>query len=144
VGPGACASCHPAAVAAWNASKHRQAYADLAGRRKQYALACVACHVEGWQRPSGVCRIDRTEGHDFVGCESCHGPGSLHVASGGHEATARPDAATCRTCHDLENSPHFDVATYLLQILVPGHGAPPTRRHSGEDPMRRADGGPER
>jgi hypothetical protein len=72
-----------------------------------------------------VCRLDKVAGREDVGCESCHGPGSLHVEGpSADNITARPGQDVCVTCHNRENSPHFDFATYLPKVLGPGHGQP--------------------
>lgn len=67
--------------------------------------ACVDCHEE-------VTRDFKTADHsrlqakgknaENMGCESCHGPGSLHVKSGGAAHTIvnpRKDPETCFQCH---------------------------------------------
>jgi hypothetical protein len=36
----------------------------------------------------------------------------------------KPDQAACVKCHEHENSPNFDFAKYLPQVLGPGHGQP--------------------
>jgi hypothetical protein len=73
-----------------------------------------------------VCRLDKVAGRENVGCESCHGPGSLHAEDPSSEnITARPGQVVCVKCHNPENSPHFDFATYVPKILGPGHGQPP-------------------
>jgi hypothetical protein len=125
VGNTACLDCHPEAEAVWKGSKHAHAYATLVGVSKQFHTACVGCHVTGLARPGGVCRIDRVKGRENVGCESCHGPGSLHAqAPSSDNILAQPGEARCVGCHTSENSPHFDFALYLPQILGPGHGQP--------------------
>ena len=76
-----------------------------------------------------MCRLDKVQGREDVGCESCHGPGSLHAAAPAKANIAgSPGRALCVTCHNLENSPHFDFATYLPRVLGPGHGQPPAAR----------------
>ena len=104
-------------------TKHPRAYEALQNEGKQYHLDCVGCHVTGWKQPQGVCRIDQTEGRREVGCEMCHGAGSLHAA-GPTKTNIKSDvtAATCTGCHDAENSPHFDFDAYVAKILGPGHG----------------------
>ena len=123
VGQAACASCHPAAQAFWETTSHAKAYATLEEAHKQYDLSCISCHVTGWDRPGGACQIDKVEGRKDVGCESCHGPGSLHVAAPSKENIAlRVSERTCRTCHRPDHSLEFDYATYLSRVLGPGHG----------------------
>lgn len=125
VGSTGCLGCHPGAARAWQATKHAGAYEALVQKGKQYHLDCVPCHVTGWQQPGGVCRIDKTEGREGVGCESCHGPGSTHVQLPTKLTMPRTVApATCTGCHDRENSPFFELETYRKKIVVPGHGMP--------------------
>jgi len=126
VGSEACRSCHPAPFAVYEKTGHARAYATLEAVQKQYRLDCVACHVIGFQLPGGVCRVDQVEGRKNVGCESCHGPGSLHVADGTRTSVPRPrpGPSVCVGCHTAENSIHFDFAKYLPRVLGPGHGAP--------------------
>jgi hypothetical protein len=123
VGSAACRSCHPDAFPVWEASKHAHAWETLEAVGKQHHLNCAGCHVTGWAQPGGVCRIDRTAGREDVGCESCHGPGSRHVTAPSAETiVGRPGEQACVGCHNPENSPHFDFATYVPRILGPGHG----------------------
>lgn len=123
VGQEACASCHPAAQTFWETTSHSRAYATLEQANKQYDLSCISCHVTGWDRPGGACRIDRVEARKDVGCESCHGPGSLHVQAPTRDnIDLRVPEAACRSCHRPDHSLEFDYATYLGRILGPGHG----------------------
>ncbi len=125
VGDEACRDCHEEAFPIWEKSKHHEALKTLEQKGKGLHLDCVGCHVTGWQQPSGVCRIDKLEGHGQVGCESCHGPGSAHVEDPDHvKADSRREAKVCTGCHDRENSPAFDFEKYVAQILGPGHGHP--------------------
>ena len=126
VGNEACRSCHPAPFAVYEKTGHARAYATLESVQKQYRLDCVACHVIGFQQPGGVCRVDQVDGRKDVGCESCHGPGSLHVADGTGKSVVRPrpGPSVCVGCHTPENSIHFDYARYLPRVVGPGHGAP--------------------
>ena len=74
---------------------------------------CAACHeaeVRDFKR-SPHARIsipDARDGVDGQGCESCHGPGSLHVQSGGGRGTfiinpgKKPEA--CFQCHLSTNA----------------------------------------
>jgi hypothetical protein len=130
VGNGSCQECHKEAFPVWEKSKHSHAWETLEAAGKQFHLNCVGCHVTGYEQPGGVCRLDKVAGREDVGCESCHGPGSLHAEEPGTEnIVAKPGRELCVTCHNPENSPHFDFATYLPKVLGPGHGqassAPP-------------------
>jgi hypothetical protein len=123
VGNGACQECHAEAFPVWEKSKHHHAWQTLVDVGKQFHLNCVGCHVTGYEQPGGVCRLDKVSGREDVGCESCHGPGSLHAEDPTpRNIAAQPGRALCITCHNPENSPHFDFATYLPQVLGPGHG----------------------
>ncbi len=126
VGSATCEACHPLAVQAWRKTKHARAYAALTEAGKGFHLDCVSCHVTGWQQPGGVCHVADTDGFEHVGCEACHGGASLHVTT--MKKTDIDRAATserCVSCHDRENSAHFEHTRYVAQLLVPGHGLPP-------------------
>jgi len=126
VGNTSCRECHAEAFPSWEASKHHEAWETLEKAGKQFHLNCTGCHVTGWEQPGGVCRLDKVAGREDVGCESCHGPGSLHAEDPTSDnIVGSPGQALCVTCHNRENSPHFDFATYLPRILGPGHGQPP-------------------
>jgi Cytochrome c554 and c-prime len=125
VGNAACAGCHAGAFGVYDTTGHARAYRELERVHKQYRLECISCHVVGIQQPGGVCRVDGVSGRDAVGCENCHGPGSLHLAHPKAQPVARPapTRAVCVGCHTAENSPQFDFSVYLPRVLGPGHGA---------------------
>lgn len=124
VGNKACQECHQEAFPVWEQSKHSHAWATLEEKGKQFHLNCVSCHVTGYEQPGGVCRLDKVAGRENVGCESCHGPGSIHAEDPTPKNIVRsPGRELCVTCHNPENSPHFDFATYFPRVLGPGHGA---------------------
>ena len=123
VGTAACAECHPEAFAFYRTTKHAHAYVTLAAVGKQYRVDCVRCHVTGYDQPGGACGVDRVEARKNVGCEACHGPGSIHADDPSSDnVRAKPGREVCVGCHNQENSPHFDFALYLPQILGKGHG----------------------
>jgi len=79
--------------------------------------ACADCHEE-------IARDFKTADHSLLqakgknaenaGCESCHGPGSLHVSSGGGAHTIinpRKDPETCFQCH-LEVRSKFSLPNH--------------------------------
>lgn len=123
VGNTSCQECHAEAFPLWEKSKHSHGWATLEEKGKQFHLNCVGCHVTGYEKPGGVCRLDKVAGREGVGCESCHGPGSIHAEDPTPKNIVRnPGRELCVTCHNTENSPHFDFATYLPRVLGPGHG----------------------
>jgi hypothetical protein len=125
IGNAGCRGCHPATLPVYQRTGHSRAYIALERVDKQYRLECVACHVVGIQQPGGVCRVDRVSGRDQVGCENCHGPGSLHGARPAAQPIPRPAPGreVCVGCHTPENSPQFDFSVYLPRVLGPGHAA---------------------
>ncbi len=148
VGAAQCGSCHQGPkmgyqLSLWRLSPHAQAYAVLstpaaeAIARKmgvsgpaQLAAACLRCHVTGGGPGAAVTKsYDLTEG---VGCESCHGAGSEHMA----EAVMRdrPGAArgglkpvtprTCAACHAQAHGKPFDFKTARAKIAHPTRPVP--------------------
>ncbi|MEL7367280.1 MAG: UshA-like (seleno)protein [Myxococcota bacterium] len=123
VGTAKCAGCHPDAFAFWKKTKHAAAWKTLTKDNKQYDLTCVGCHVVGYQKPGGFCRVKDVSGFEDVGCENCHGPGSIHAESGDASAIVlKSTEATCADqCHVPEHSDAFNYSTYLRQVTGPGH-----------------------
>ena len=126
VGGEACDDCHSDAVTFWKTTRHAQAWETLEERGQQFDFDCVGCHVTGWERPGGS-TLAHNETLRDVQCETCHGPGSIHVAKGGEEqppaVTRMPDEKLCATqCHTKEHSDTFDLQPYLRDIVGKGHG----------------------
>lgn len=120
-----CVDCHEEANDVWKKTPHAHAYQSLVDKGRQYDVACIGCHVMGYGKAGGACSIADVKGRENVQCESCHGAGSVHAEKGAHGDIAREvTTATCKTCHDPENSPHFNDKTYRPQVLGPGHGEP--------------------
>jgi 2',3'-cyclic-nucleotide 2'-phosphodiesterase (5'-nucleotidase family) len=127
VGTEACSDCHSDAVDFWNTTRHAHAWETLVERGQQFDYDCIGCHVTGWDKPGGS-NLANNETLRDVQCETCHGPGSIHVAKGGEEkppAVVRmPDEKMCATqCHTKEHSDTFDLKPYLRDVTGPGHGA---------------------
>ncbi|MGR3179165.1 MAG: multiheme c-type cytochrome [Candidatus Anammoxibacter sp.] len=113
-----CGTCHTNIFADWKETKHFRAYETLQKDGDQFDPECVKCHVVGFDYSTGFKSIDKTPGLKGVGCESCHGFGSIHVTD-----TTIPYKKDyqkeCAKCHDPENSPHFEYATYWKKIKHP-------------------------
>jgi hypothetical protein len=125
VGIETCSTCHEDARAVWDKTAHAGAYKTLSSQFKEFNLDCVSCHVTGYERPGGstVTFVDALKN---VQCETCHGPGSLHVKSAGKTAipAAKPKADLCESCHHPPHVHSFDANTKMSLVLGPGHGRP--------------------
>jgi hypothetical protein len=137
VGGETCDDCHGDAVAFWKTTRHAHAWETLEERGQQFDFDCIGCHVTGWDQPGGS-NLAHNDTLRDVQCETCHGPGSIHVAKGGEEkplAVHRmPDEKLCATqCHTKEHSDTFDLKPYLRDITGEGHGAS-LRKALGDGP----------
>ncbi|MGN6109475.1 MAG: multiheme c-type cytochrome [Kofleriaceae bacterium] len=126
VGSAACDDCHSDAVEFWSKTRHAGAWKTLVDRGQQFDLDCIGCHVTGWEQPGGS-DLTHNEALRDVQCETCHGPGSLHVFKGGEEKPSTmiraPRADLCATqCHTKEHSDTFEYVAYLRDVVGPGHG----------------------
>jgi hypothetical protein len=112
---------------------------------------CAGCHLTGWERyqdkatgqflvravndPGGDMNIDDDPELDEinVGCESCHGPGSEHVANGGRSRfivnprllSAERSSVVCGRCHDRRQGYGGPTAGYTQAISEAGALAGP-------------------
>ncbi len=121
----------------WTQMNHAKAFEDLdTDQAKAYAedaglsappqesAECLRCHVTAYdvaaKAPHKAIAVE-----DGVQCESCHGPGSEHLAFGKKNMTnkdiaadvdrliVRPDATACVKCHN-EESPAWNTEKYTL------------------------------
>jgi 2',3'-cyclic-nucleotide 2'-phosphodiesterase (5'-nucleotidase family) len=127
VGSERCGQCHAPALAWWKDHPHGNAYATLERRDSQFNLGCVGCHVTGYNRPGGS-TVAHVEALTNVGCESCHGPGSLHAQKPRVEPSKnvrkQVDRTVCVQCHNAEHSDRFAYDAYVVRLRAPGHGLP--------------------
>jgi hypothetical protein len=128
-GSAACSHCHADEHHRWNESTHAHAWDTLTTRGAHVDSFCQQCHTTGFGSSGGFQSAQRSGDMVNVGCESCHGPSSAHAA--------KPDKRTpfvardqCTRCHDHENSPEFEFATYWDQIQ---HG-PAAKAHGAQAP----------
>jgi hypothetical protein len=111
------------AIGFWKQTKHAEAWETLEKIDKQFNFECIGCHTTGWDQPGGASLGNYQEFVD-VGCENCHGPGSLHEDAPRkvRMATREPPRDLCVKCHSEEHSDTFDYAAYLRDVTGPGHG----------------------
>ncbi len=143
VGAETCGRCHTAAFTSWAGGDHSRAalvFGMRAGREMMaragtagFQLSCRACHAP----PDTVAPISpdgsfRSE--DGVQCETCHGPGSLHVqlrtapesdSTRSGLVPVRADTAFCLSCHRAGKplhdatalrTPRFDKSLFWKRI----------------------------
>lgn len=162
VGAAKCKSCHNAEdkggmFAKWSESPHAKAYQQLASEEaKQVAAAkgiadpqqapeCLRCHVTA--HGSAADLLDKGyKLEEGVSCETCHGPGGLHVkarmrAAAKGEGKGQPgpleipagenrlpDEALCRSCHNPESPTYkefqFDERLLKIRHLHPNRKQP--------------------
>lgn len=106
VGSAACAGCHEAQYKAFE-QYSKKAHSSrnirlMAGKLTPEELSgCFACHVTGYGKPGGFVSFEATPELADAGCEVCHGPGSVHAASGDPAAIkGKLTLADCRGCHN--------------------------------------------
>jgi predicted CXXCH cytochrome family protein len=77
----------------------------MAAKSHVWDLLCVACHTVGAQVEfnSTTSEWVATWEEEGVGCEACHGPGSVHIKPKGEDRLdfiwSTEDAVTCGNCH---------------------------------------------
>ena len=136
-----CKTCHLTEYKSWQLTPHAKALevlktadaakvAEMAGRlgvKVEGAAAespeCLKCHVAGHGLAGGYPGADSTKTAALSGvtCESCHGPGSKHVAAAREVKktfiNGKVSENFCRGCHTPTMSPKFDFAEYAKKGL---------------------------
>lgn len=91
VGSEKCKACHVEEYKVWSGSHHSHAMETLEKKavrpsNRQFDGDCVQCHSIGFGFQTGYTNAKDTPDLKNVGCESCHGPGSGHVAQPNNKA----------------------------------------------------------
>jgi hypothetical protein len=125
VGDTACAKCHKKQLSFWRTTVHAHAWKTLVDGGKTGDDECVSCHVTGYGEVGGS-SLGYTKKLEAVQCETCHGPGSLHVKQEGLEdppaVRLETPESTCKRCHNTKHSDTFQYQAYLRDVLGVGHG----------------------
>jgi hypothetical protein len=77
VGVAKCKMCHLKQYKAWKESPHAKALERLKGKEVESPI-CLKCHTTGFGK-GGFRSVKETPKLAGVGCEACHGAGSLHI-----------------------------------------------------------------
>ena len=109
----ACMGCHEDAWQVYAKSDHRKAFSTLRTKGQNFEPECLSCHTTGYMHKNGYADERPYNYLVNVQCEACHGYGSEHSRDGKWSAQAKD---SCIICHDKENSPDFDYATYWEKI----------------------------
>lgn len=144
VGVETCKNCHQEAYKVWEKAVfqstgldesgkefsrtvgHSKAWKTLTDVHKDLDRNCIGCHSIGFMQKGGYCKATAVGSFKNVQCESCHGAGSLHAASGDKRLIKRnvPEE-TCRGCHHvphIESYESFNYREEVMKILGVGHG----------------------
>lgn len=113
VGSESCKQCHEKDYEIWSKSGHAHAFATLQRTGSEADPHCVKCHSVGFDQPSGYRRPLGSSSLIDVGCESCHGPASEHLAK---HVDGKPTSfrfrplgpGDCTSCHYGEFSRPFE------------------------------------
>ncbi|MCA9752874.1 MAG: hypothetical protein KC591_11835 [Gemmatimonadetes bacterium] len=108
-GAESCRSCHQPVYDSWLATPHATAFATLAEADAWDNPDCIGCHVTGAADKHHVMDVNIAPEIWNVQCEECHGSGLQHARDGSYLGAGE---ATCRKCHDPDNSPEFDYELY--------------------------------
>jgi nitrate reductase cytochrome c-type subunit len=155
VGSNRCTDCHKSAGEVWEKTPHRHAYQTLVDAKqpsnRQYDPECIVCHTVGFGYKGGFTTAEKTPKLKNVGCESCHGPGSLHVnnpnnvalqlsmnpwkAPAGETEVAKGRRIRrmddkCQTCHDPENDVNWSFERNWPKIA---HPTPPEEKQDAAE-----------
>ena len=115
VGAKKCSACHGTHYEYWSTTDHATAYDTLIEDKRQFEIGCISCHTTGFDEPGGF--TDVLEAKDFLGvqCESCHGPGSLHIAMG-KEPKKLHNEKDCLSCHTGDHDDDFNYKRDFVKI----------------------------
>jgi hypothetical protein len=118
VGSEACKTCHEYEYQHWSVKPHAQAYATLEKVGSQYDPECVVCHVVGMDYETGFVSSEKTPHLKDVGCENCHGPGSIRVRTACKVIPKEP-VSHCTDCHTPEHSTNYSAneKEFLKKII---------------------------
>ena len=153
-GSDACKKCHKTIYDEWKQHPHAHAYDTLKQavrpKLRQFDPECVVCHVTGLDYKTGFINENATPHLNTVGCESCHGPASLHVKAkndmqlraalnpfkirNGEDKKQHANRLndSCVKCHDIDNSVNFQFEEFWFKKKT-YHKTPSDEKEAPDD-----------
>ncbi|MCS3918437.1 cytochrome c family protein [Fervidibacter sacchari] len=117
--PEFCGGCHQAQYEQWLNTGHAHAIETLVNQ-KRMDKSCLTCHSLEF-RMRGVVTEVKKRG---VECVDCHvelqdpATAKMHGQRPGERPTTRiVNETVCVSCHDKQNSPNFNLQTYLPKVV---------------------------
>lgn len=151
VGSDRCIDCHESAGQVWANTGHSHAFDTLVkdvnpGLRDKDG-ECIVCHSVGFMNTTGYLdRNNKGKTNDrlkHVGCEACHGPGSMHADNPNNKEfyklinafapqhSDRPAKLVaqklddfCQKCHDIDNDVNWGKEPFLKKWERIAHPTP--------------------
>lgn len=120
VGAEACKACHEKEYASFTThSTMSRSFRSVEIRKRKLtadeAQKCSECHTTGYGKPGGFKSESETPHLKNVGCESCHGPGSVHATSSDPKMINRHvEVKDCEGCHDKDRVAAFSHKPLLF------------------------------
>ncbi len=120
VGSEACKDCHAKEYESYSRYSKKahssQSVKTMAPKLSPEELrSCFACHTTGYGKPGGFESFEKTPALADAGCEVCHGPGSIHAASGDPaDIKAKLAMSECEACHNAERVKSFNFKPMLF------------------------------
>lgn len=120
IGSAACGQCHEQEYENFTThSKKAASFESIKKMEKKLTpeeyKGCFECHTTGFGKPGGFVSESRTPELKNAGCESCHGPGSLHAETEDpDDIIADLSMSDCTTCHNENRVVAFDFKPLLF------------------------------
>jgi len=113
IGSKACEECHEEAYKNYSTyAKKAHSFEHIMKMKRNLTPeefeGCLKCHTTGYGKPGGFVSAVKTPQLKNVGCEACHGPGSVHAKTeNSKDIIGKLDAKACMKCHTRERVEAF-------------------------------------
>ena len=114
LGSEVCARCHEPEHETWTDGPHAGAFESLVALGMDASPECLECHTVGFGENTGYENPKVKPDLSGVQCESCHSMGSQHNMA--RDDREKVGVEACVGCHDEDNSPDFEFASYMAKI----------------------------